>query len=76
MTLETAEVISAARALPLEARAEIVDNLVDSLYSEDEATNDHWKELVESRVTAFRNGDATLVPMETVFEKAAELLRK
>jgi putative addiction module component (TIGR02574 family) len=76
MSTETAEVISAARALPLEARAEIVDNLVDSLYSEDQATNDQWKELVEGRVAAFRNGETTLVPMETVFQKAAELLGK
>ena len=76
MRPDIAGVIAAARALPLEARAEIVDNLVDSLYSADPATNDHWKELVEHRVTAFRNGEATLVPMETVFKKAAKLLRK
>jgi putative addiction module component (TIGR02574 family) len=76
MRTETAKVISAARSLPLEDRAEIVDKLVDSLYSEDPTTNDQWKELVEHRVAAFRNGDTKLVPMETVFEKAVELLGK
>lgn len=76
MRTETAKFISAARSLPLEDRAEIVDKLVDSLYSEDPTTNDQWKELVEHRVAAFRNGDTTLVPMETVFEKAVELLGK
>jgi len=76
MSLETAEVISAARALPLEARAEIVDNLVDSLYSEDGASNDPWKEIVERRVMAYRNGETKLVPIEAVIEKANAILKR
>lgn len=76
MSLETAEVISAARALPLEARAEVVSDLVNSLYSEDDATNDRWKEIVESHIAAYRNGKSTLVPIEVVIEKASALLRK
>ncbi|MBL8180889.1 MAG: addiction module protein [Blastocatellia bacterium] len=76
MSLETAEVISAARALPLEARAKIVDNLVDSLYSEDGASNDPWKEIVERRVMAYRNGETTLVPIDAVIEKATAILKR
>ncbi len=72
---ETAEFIAAAKALPLDARAAIVDSLVDSLYV-DGVSENALKETVERRISAYREGKTKLVPAETVFAKASELLRK
>ena len=72
---ETAEFISAAISLPVEARAEIVDSLVDSLYADD-ASDEALKAEVKRRISAYREGKTELIPAETVFAKARNLLRK
>ncbi len=72
---ETSEFIFAARALPLEARAEIVDSLVDSLYIDD-GSDSELKAEVERRISAFRSGRTQLIPAEVVFAKADERLKK
>ena len=73
---ETSEVISAAKALPHEDRAAVVDSLVDSLYSNHEKVTGGWKVEVDRRIEAYRSGATKLVPAEVVFVKAKELLSK
>ncbi len=75
MTEDYANLEFAARALPAEERAHLVDVLLESLregkVAEVEAG---WKIEIAHRVAAYDAGKATLVPAEDVFANAKRII--
>ena len=76
MTTQTAELISIAKGLPLEARAEIVDSLLESMEPADKRIDDLWKAEVERRIASYERGEVQLVPGEAVFAKIRDRFEK
>ncbi len=76
MTTQTAELISIAKGLPLEARAEIVDSLLESMQPADKRIDDLWKIEVERRISSYEQGDVKLIPGEAVFAKIRDRFEK
>ena len=69
MSIQTAEIISMAKAMPLEDRAEIVDSLLESMQPTDARIDELWKQEVERRIAKYEAGGVELVPGEVVFER-------
>ena len=58
-----------AKSMPLEARAEIVDSLLESMQPTDKRIDELWKAEVERRIAAYEAGSIELIPGEAVFAK-------
>ena len=76
MTTQTAELITIAKSLPLEARAEIVDSLLESMQPADQRIDDVWKAEVERRIAGYEGGESELIPGEAVFAKIRDRFGK
>ena len=69
MSIQTLEIISIAKAMPVEARAEIVDSLLESMQPTDARIDELWKSEVERRIAKYEGGGVQLIPGEVVFDK-------
>jgi putative addiction module component (TIGR02574 family) len=76
MSTQTSELISQAKNMPLEARAEIVDSLLESMQPTDASIDELWKLEVERRIDEYENGNVELIPGEAVFGKINERFSK
>ena len=76
MSLQTAELISIARDMPLEARAEIVDSLLESMQPIDARIDALWKSEVERRIARYEAGESKLIPGEEVFARIQKRFAK
>lgn len=65
-----------ARDMPLEARAEIVDSLLESMQPIDVRIDALWKSEVERRIARHEAGESKLVPGEEVFAKIQKRFAK
>ena len=69
MSSPTEELEAAALALPREERAKLARCLLDSL-DEDNDVDRAWKQEVERRLEAYRDGNADSAPADEVLEQA------
>lgn len=76
MSNQTSELISIAKQLPLEARAEIVDSLIESMQPTDKRIDELWKAEIERRIASYESGEVRLVPGEDVFAKIHDRFAK
>lgn len=66
----------AALALPEEQRADLVIDLIDSLDGPaDEGVEEAWAHEIDARVTAWRAGQAEVIPFEAAVTAARERLK-
>lgn len=65
-----------AKNMPVEARAEIVDSLLESMQPTDSRIDELWKAEVERRIDEYENGNVDLIPGEAVFAKINKRLSK
>ena len=75
MSIQTAEIISIAKAMPLEDRAEIVDSLLESMQPTDARIDQLWKLEVVRRIDRYEAGGVELVPGDLVFDKIHERIQ-
>jgi putative addiction module component (TIGR02574 family) len=67
---------AAALALPEEERADLALDLIDSLDgTAEEGVEEAWADEVDARVTAWRAGQAEVVPFEAAVTAARERLK-
>jgi putative addiction module component (TIGR02574 family) len=67
---------AAALALPEEERADLALDLIDSLDGPaEEGVEEAWADEVDARVTAWRAGQAEVVPFEAAVTAARERLK-
>ena len=65
MERHPAEVLRDALALPADARAELIDSLIDSLdHLIDDGADEAWKEEIDRRLQQIDSGAVDLVPWE------------
>ena len=62
--------------MPLEARAEIVDSLLESMQPIDARIDALWKSEVERRITRYEAGESKLISGEEVFAKIQKRFAK
>jgi putative addiction module component (TIGR02574 family) len=70
------EVANAALALPPEARAMLVDDLVASLSSASDEVDSAWRAEIERRVKEIEDGRAQLIPGEQVMRELHAQLKQ
>jgi putative addiction module component (TIGR02574 family) len=65
-----------ARSLTLEERAQLAQELLESLERDaDPDVKAAWESEIASRIAKYERGEATLVPAEEVFAAARRLVR-
>ena len=69
------EIVAAAKALPEDARLQIVDMILDSVYAKDEEIDEAWARVILRRGREIEQGEAELIPAEQVLDEARNLLR-
>ena len=74
MSALLAELSKRAHELPPEERAQLAQELMESVDQEaDPATQAAWEIEIAGRIAAYERGEAKLVPAEDVFEEARRL---
>jgi putative addiction module component (TIGR02574 family) len=76
MTAEVSELLKKALALPLEARAELADSLLESLDAEpaDEGVEAAWSVEIQRRIEEIDSGKVKMIPYEEVRRRLAARL--
>ena len=69
------EIIDAAMSLPPEVRAQIAEQLLDSLDPERAEIDAAWSIEIESRIQEIEDGRVELIPHEQVMEQARRRLQ-
>lgn len=70
------EISQKAKQLSAEERAQLAEELLESVESEiDPAVQAAWEAEIKRRVAAYEQGEAKLIPAEEVFERARRLTR-
>jgi putative addiction module component (TIGR02574 family) len=72
MTEDTAKLVSMVEALPVDAKIELVDKILESLSPTQNEMDEMWKEKVESRIDEVKNGKVQPIPGERIFAKIRE----
>lgn len=71
------ELSARAKALPVEDRARLAEELLDSLQATSDADADAaWELEIERRITEIEAGSVKLVPAEDVHADARRLIRR
>lgn len=68
------EIIAATESLSEDAKLEIVDSLLASVYGANKEVDEAWKREIKRRMDALDSGEATLIPGEEVLERARRRL--
>ena len=71
MPADTADLLTAARSLPVAARRKLIDALIGTLSSE-EQTREAWISECRQRLAAFDRGETAAIPLTDVFPELAE----
>lgn len=75
MSESLSEFVKRARELSAEERAQLVQELLESIDSEaDPDVQAAWDSEIERRIRSYERGEAILIPAEEVFAKARKLL--
>jgi putative addiction module component (TIGR02574 family) len=69
------EIIDAAMSLPPEVRAQIAEQLLDSLDPDRAQVDAAWAVEIESRIQEIEEGRVELIPHEQVMEQARRRLQ-
>jgi putative addiction module component (TIGR02574 family) len=69
MPMKTKDLIAEAISLPIEERARIVDSLLKSLNSPEEAIDQKWAATAKERLKEIRSGKVETIPGDEVFAK-------
>ena len=69
MSIGTREILDLAMGLPAVEKARLVDQLLSSLDEPDEAIDALWREEVEDRIQAYRDGKLQSVSLNDVLSK-------
>ena len=69
------EIVVVVKALPEETRLQIIDMLLESVYSTDEEIDEAWARVILRRGREIEQGKVELIPAEQVLEEAREILR-
>jgi putative addiction module component (TIGR02574 family) len=76
MRTEPAELLRDALSLPVEARAALVDSLIESLEVEvDPKAEEAWREEIHRRLQQIDNGAVRLIPWDDARRKLRDSLR-
>jgi putative addiction module component (TIGR02574 family) len=67
--MKTKDLIAEAISLPIEERARIVDSLLKSLNSPEEAIDQKWAATAKERLKEIRSGKVETIPGDEVFAK-------
>ena len=70
------ELISEAVSLPVEARLQLVERLLEALNPSNKDIDELWAVEVERRVTEIDKGEVKTVPREEVFRKIHNRLKR
>ncbi|MCU0914449.1 MAG: addiction module protein [Planctomycetes bacterium] len=70
----TEELINEAISLPVELRAQLVDELLKSLNPSQAEIDELWSEEAERRVAEIETGQVRVIPGEEVFDKLRKRL--
>jgi len=70
------DVVSAALALPPEARAMLAEDLVASLESSQEEIDEAWRIEIDRRVKEIKEGKVQLIPGEQVMSELRAQLKR
>jgi putative addiction module component (TIGR02574 family) len=74
---DAAEVLKDALSLPVEARAALVDSLLESLDTEvDEDVEEAWRVEIEKRIAEIDSGAVELIPWEEVERRLLARIRR
>jgi len=69
MTVQTKKVLKSALSLSAIERVNLIDMLLRSIDQPDESIDDIWREEVEARIDAYKNGKIKSVSLEQVLAK-------
>lgn len=72
MIQEAAKLMSVVEVLPIEMKAEIVEQILDSMDKSDPRIQALWVAEVERRMESVRSGKSKMIPGEEVFAKIEE----
>lgn len=72
--MKTADLMTEAVSLPLEERALLVDSLLQTLNSADEANSAAWLAVARRRLDDLDSGRVTTIPGGEVFERVRQRL--
>jgi putative addiction module component (TIGR02574 family) len=76
MTAQQKQIVDAAMALPAEARAQLAEQLLDSLDPARSEIDAAWAKEVELRIREVEEGRAELVPNDQIFVGARQRLER
>lgn len=77
MQREPAKVLKDALSLPVEARAALVDSLIDSLDSEvDQDAEDAWRKEIRLRLAQIDSGLVKMIPWDEARRRIQDSLRR
>jgi putative addiction module component (TIGR02574 family) len=74
--METEEMLDEIIDLPVEERAQLADQILQTLNPVDERIHQQWIEEVHRRMEAVRKGESELIPGEEVFKKASHIVER
>lgn len=77
MQREPAELLKDALSLPVEARAALIDSLIDSLDMEiDQGAEEAWREEIRLRLAQIDSGAVKMVPWEEARRRIRDSIRR
>jgi putative addiction module component (TIGR02574 family) len=76
MTVQHKQILDAAMALPAEARAQLAEQLLDSLDPARADIDAAWAKEIELRIREVEEGRAELIPNDEVFAGARQRLER
>jgi len=69
MASNVEEIRDAALALPLEERADLAEQLLESLQREQQEIDRCWTEEAEKRLEAYRRGEVRVIPADEFLQR-------
>lgn len=74
--MKTKDIIAEISDLPVEHRARIADQILQSLNAPDPEIDSAWIQEVEKRIDEYEQGKVELIPAQEVFKKLRDITGK